>query len=340
MTPSTLPLDLAGVKLNREMDTGDVCAPLVLRAESCGFAYSMNGAFVRRRMERGLIGKFMDLRSADDAKVFQFAKKWGALHLCPEHGLPYGHSAQCQAFPGGDEGRESCDDWRALAGYFYALLKLAISISEKGIGTEPDWNTAAQYSSRMLGLGASASPWWQFNHPATRKARVLLAREHFRMQITHLIGFGQITFQFRWDERSESFQIRPNVWLQSPNLFSLLVFQFLPIAANPEGTVGYAACKGCGQPYLPLRLPNPNRLHFCGSEECKLTCWKLAKRRERDLDRRTGRSYKPKADSPKGCTDPNTVGKTVGGFVGTVTPKAGKNRQTTAKAKIDATLTK
>jgi len=57
-----------------------------------------------------LLERFCQLREADDAEVLRFARKWGLLGLCADHGRPAGHLHGCVPAD-----REPTDAWRKWA---------------------------------------------------------------------------------------------------------------------------------------------------------------------------------------------------------------------------------
>ena len=79
------------------------------------------------RPSRTMLDQFLSLAEGDGEQICRFARKYGVLGICAEHGMPSSHSLDCDMVPAPRIGgwSEPLDRWRYYAKQFQAVLRVA-----------------------------------------------------------------------------------------------------------------------------------------------------------------------------------------------------------------------
>ena len=192
-----------------------------------------------------LLERFVHLSDADPKRILDFARKWGVLGICEQHGLPHTHNpgyatnGQHGCWPQGWPGEcwEPIEKWRSLARRFAACLRLAVAIDVGKKGEFNDWQVA-QHSDVPQNLAQ--------------------ARQWLSWDVGGWVVIGQVIPEM---------QYKGGAWVLEHyahgvvNLFGTLAYRLMIAVARTDGL---ATCCACGESYvIAVRRPNPDRRNYC-----------------------------------------------------------------------------
>ena len=203
-----------------------------------------------------LLGSFAGLAIASDDKILDFAREWGVLYICRDHGWPSSHN-RCPP----DWRPKSPEDLRAR-GYF-ACCPLTES---DGIYTEPlaVWRRFSKQARAALTLiaeiesGGSGSPqnWASFLGSGPPPMDTTTARELICGIVAEWLGVAGVRPEVLWTDTGRT------VVFGNRTVFGALAYQLLiALTCAPD----LALCSECGNAFLPSRRPRTNQRHFCAS---------------------------------------------------------------------------
>lgn len=233
--------------------------------------------------DRGILNAFVRLADAVKPQAFlRFARRYGPLELCAEHGLPVSHTAGDREIER-DAPLGACGPWRFVlahgrggAGAEYdgvpvalwreyardvrAVLGAAAALHRGEPISGEDWPTfAAAYWRARRGKEPPADP------PAWR-GDVEQEREHVGMLLDLWIERAGVRPRYTWTGAL------PNIGLGGGGVFGAVIRQ---LAFSVAKVRGVAVCAGCGAPFVPQK-----RWKFCPE------CGKRAADREAQRRRR------------------------------------------------------
>ncbi len=156
----------------------------------------------------GLLNDFVALAQASDDAIVKFAKRWGPLALCEQHGLPFTHppvngkscgqlktravnfrDEKLGRMVKGEGCRESLASWREYAGQARATLSLAANIHQEWLGILEDWGKFPRYVKAVESIRKSVS-----KKRAVRQEQWLLGQV-----INDWLRWGTVAPRFEWD---------------------------------------------------------------------------------------------------------------------------------------------
>lgn len=216
-----------------------------------------------------LLDGFAHLADAPDERILGYARRWGVLGLC-RHGQPQATSEQMEWYGWGHDsprpcpalkwkdskgrarytaGRERLEHWRLWAQRAKSVLRIAANLSSKRPGALEDWAQLYPMAPEDL----------RDVRRAVEEHSNLLALDHrlinnLANQWVFLGGVGPRLVS----RKSGAAVIRFSSPLRS-GLFGALGLQLLIRVS----TKGMAICSGCGDLYVPKRVPDVGRLNFC-----------------------------------------------------------------------------
>lgn len=213
-----------------------------------------NQAFITPKP--GILDDFLELQSAPDEKIYEFASRFGPLiafcHIEPrveEHELVI---------------REYSEVWRYLAGSMNSLLRIAARFYARTSADQQDWD---KIGNAMLpvrdALGKIKSGDWADPQPFPPEAEWsgmarIIERGHSRTQETWvallniLQRMGKARPWVVWKGSS-----RPQLVFSSPSLLSYLTLQLCLRALQQDA---FVSCSNCNREYTPARAPKAGQL--------------------------------------------------------------------------------
>jgi hypothetical protein len=255
---------LANIDLKRPVRSGSLIVPkeieLDTRRSMLVWSY-VKGERLVPAGDSQILEKFITLSTASDEAILAYAKKWGVLGLCEEHGLPYTHNQPSLDGRGGcfwhsadESGRffmEPLDEWRRYSRAAHALIQIAAAIALGKPGPEEAWLIFFPQFNGSLQLTGSpekvAKPW------------LIDSRFHFQRLIDGWIKAGDVGPHFHWNKNTKQWQI-DLTGRGCPNLFGLLSIQLMLAVAQKDG---FAICSACHKSYIPEKQPPANRRRYC-----------------------------------------------------------------------------
>lgn len=253
--------------LERPIPTEPMDVPDFIELDGDRLIYSWWGA--RDSVEHGvakprakMLESFVKLADGPDARILAFARRWGPLHLCAEHGWPLRHLRRkddpcCLSADVPERGAqewysEPLDAWRSLSGMALGLLHIAAALRDGRVGAEEDWRRVERGIRFELPLPLPDWPesakdwdpvWWQ---------RTLLPHvvDYLFTEISH-VG---LEIEWNWDTNNLGLK------LGGRHLFASLMTE---LVFAMSGTAGFVNCAGCGTPFAPRRQPTPGMRHYC-----------------------------------------------------------------------------
>ena len=205
--------------------------------------------------------------TASDKAVTMFARKWGIVALCAEHGLPLAHSR----YFGLGTNETIC-----------TLLGGGRALTCPSTGTGSSRNVAIQFSiSRRVSTGVfqvirrtglAINPavaqvsdvtidprnWKPISY--TKTARIDDERENLAELLDHWLELTGVRIRFEWDAASPTFGMVPG------GLAGAIVMSLVFAVARSGGL---AVCASCGRPYTPTRRPVEGQRSYCPDNDCK-----------------------------------------------------------------------
>ena len=274
----TASTELEGNK-KRPVQTGMLWAPPVVAIEH-GYLVFNAATRIKKVTGSGLLPDFIDLAEADDASIFKYAKRWGALAL-DENGWPI------QRFPEPhrrvDEfevyQREPVSTWKFVARRFRAIRNLGASLNNGKPGLEQDWLDLAPVGY----LTDFMKPW---------KVGMDVIHTELQAAMRELIERYRVSTRFWWNKAVHQWQIDLDAGGNS-NLPGLLLINTMLEVADKDG---FAICSACHRSYLPRRRPDPTRRNYCERDDCcRQAAWRDSKRDQRLRHRETRAAKKRNA---------------------------------------------
>jgi hypothetical protein len=199
-----------------------------------------------RRVTRGLLERFIELREASPRKIAAFARRAGMLELHDEHinwapGKPRDPEELREARA------ESVADWRAWAVAAWAALDITAHLKSGSRPPATDWpmlfRPALLWSNLFGYHSPDTLPFWDPDADAS-------FLEH---QINRFLEIGRVRPILDWDQGMVRYRVR--------GLLGAIALQLLLIATGAESWV---ICSGCARPYQPLeRAPKSGQRAFC-----------------------------------------------------------------------------
>jgi hypothetical protein len=243
--------------LQRPLPAGELLVPGMVELGDCGIHWASFDPSAGRphtvRFRPGVLDSFIRLRTASDAEILKFARRWGVLELCA-HVLPACHSKEC--LPMSHGAKPYCEPtaaWRRHADLMYTSLYAASQVilgqSRPAIDWEPVTGLLTNFRDAELfkrtGLSAERSKLEAVLNVLSGDAGV---RPVVRFQTTpprvEFIGGSRIGY----------------------GLYGALVAQLMLACVASDGV---EFCSSCGMPYAPSRRPNPARRKYC--DTCRRT---------------------------------------------------------------------
>jgi hypothetical protein len=250
-------------------DRWDAPAHVELVDSSAGPLLVPNWQDVSRvTLRSSLLMDFCELAgpSAADEEVAAFARRWGLLELCEQHGMP-GVRTLAREIPAGlakngdplyeehgfgvcfapqavdpDAQRpvrvEPVAAWRQLADELQAVTHVAALLQADERVPDDLWARVARLE----------DPWSAYGFAADPRARIARL-------VAQLCEVAGLTWQVRWDKRHP----QPVGMLTTSSLFAGLM---AGVQAAMSGAA-VALCSGCGQPYSVSKRPKAGQRSFC-----------------------------------------------------------------------------
>jgi hypothetical protein len=214
---------------------------------------------IRRAARPLTFSEFADhLNPENDQEILKFARKWGVMGVCSEHGLPVSHAL----IPGGaslginpcwpakvaKNGAEYYSEplsfWRRAITKTQALRRIGSDILSDGTGRPEDWRILSSIEV------SGDEPW-------NKKSR---ARMMLGLEVQDWLNIGRVAPEFSWDGRENRWAMRHvapggGQW----PLFSWLALHLAIEVAGGRGVI----CPYCQGTYFPDRLPSPGQRHCC-----------------------------------------------------------------------------
>jgi len=225
--------------------------------------------------------------------VLSFARSWGVLGICEQHGLPCSHSQPPFGLNEGvipclpmlvtplpAEGPSAVQFWEPLSVWCAwsrkakALVNIAAQLNQGRKASFEEWNIVKDI--RDTGLGETQEK------PYVKDLQT--ARRELAWELDGWISIGQVRPRISWNRTPSGWRFSLDAVSTGPNLFGLLA---LYIASEVGGTgKGSAICSSCTKWYRLERRLNPKNRNYC--PECRGESGKQAARRDaaRDFRRR------------------------------------------------------
>jgi hypothetical protein len=235
-----------------------------------------------------LLERFSALRDATSSEIVRFAKKWGVLGLCKEHGLPrthalgeftnVGRNQLCPRVPQGRRGPraigkstdiyvERFDHWQSLAARAGAVLEAAKLLYASKVVPRDLWRPIASNSSETPPCTTAElqDRWVRKRGLSEKELSVELLsrqREDLGLAVDEWLLMSDVRPRFWWLENERplvDFQPGP-AGSQMGGLFAALALQ-LAYRVSRAGRV--IECVECGKIEEPTRAPRPGERTFC-----------------------------------------------------------------------------
>jgi hypothetical protein len=217
-----------------------------------------------------LLLRFVNLRHQTLDRVLDFARRWGALDVCMEHGRPWNHADAA----GWNRADFSCPDplhlpdapkletiaaWQSAIIRADDLLRAANTLHRAARRRPPMWDDEVHSAHRMV---MTEMPRW--------------------------LSDARVEFQFSW----WTWPRRPEVQFYGRGLFGVVAVRLLMAVSASSG---FWRCSTCGNWYAPPRAPREGENSYCAQcggwqdknaaevdeTASKRAAWREAKRRQR-----------------------------------------------------------
>ena len=234
-----------------------------------------------------LLDDFLMIKT--DEEVVRYARKWGPLGYCREHGLPncrrsskavcWPEEVRSPSAPIRSERawREPLAFWHGTISCVNAMRRIGENIRVGKAGLESDWarimvpeDHSGEPTDALKRRVFAATGVDHFGQPwkGTRSARF---RFSFIMQ--SWLDLGDIRPFFRWENDRWVIRTVPGAGLWP--LFGHLVHY---LAMSIAGGAQAVFCSFCGREYFPQRRPSAGQRNCCGHQDCKRDYWRENKR--------------------------------------------------------------
>jgi hypothetical protein len=208
--------------------------------------------------------RFTDLNADDDKAILGFARSWGAMGICAQHGLPHSHSlipfgsslGLKGCFPrriekdGTDFYIEPLSFWRRTIREFAALQRIGADVNSGGVGHRADWEALENMATHQ-----GPKPW----------SRPSDARSLLGVHVQDWLYIGGIRPRFCWSEEHKRMVLRH----AAPTGGFWPLFSWLTLRLSIEITGrNVVVCPYCSTEYFPERRPSPGQRHCCTTADC------------------------------------------------------------------------
>jgi hypothetical protein len=234
----------------------------------------------------------------DEADVLRFARRWGLLDICFQHGLPSSHVPDrvwrwvtvvtgefgddaadsynpCRP-PGLRRLREPVERWRHFAAEAQAILNIAANLHQGQRAPLPMWTPLEERvgmpAAALLGEQSAESGYTgptpemlkkyagqRVQWVRPRRSTVSEQRQILNRVIQGWLENGDVRIVFRWTKRGTSIEFGSHC------LFGALALQLALVVARSQGL---AICTNCGRAYPPTRRPARGRNNYCELSDC------------------------------------------------------------------------
>jgi len=227
----------------------------------------------------GLLDEFIRLERASDGRTLEFARRWGVLRLCKDHGEPATHHPPCQ-----ESGVEPLDTWRRVSRRARTILAIAAALHQKKLPDPLLWDEWPEmWAVHYLGhMGEGQAPPGTEARVERKLPTITTARQGLARLTQEWLDVGGVTPRLAWGRRG------PEVTLGEQDMFSVLAVQLTFVVC---GSAGLAICTSCGHPYFTERRPRRDRRNYC--LDCQETG---APERDRSRDYRNRRRNQNSGD--------------------------------------------
>lgn len=212
----------------RPIQTAVTYAPAVIAIDGDHLVCDAERSAGRRVMGAGALSSFMELADAPADKIFDFAKKWGALNV------------EKQPVPGQPRFLEPLGAWRGFAARVRAMYQIGLEVNLRRRGKEEDWAT--------LNV-----------RPEDARTSLGEARLQLMSQVRRFVSVGRLQPRLFWDVSSDQWQIDFDSDGRS-NLLALFTIRLMIEIADKDGL---AICSNCKLPYQPGKRPAVGRRNYC-----------------------------------------------------------------------------
>jgi hypothetical protein len=229
---------------------------------------------------RNMLERFARLSDGSVRSVVLFARRFGMLGLCADHGRP---SPECRWLTAdeceGFSGSERVVDWFRLSREIKTAILLAAKLHRGELPADDDWlplldeagvakiDPVRGFRRDEMGGGMKMDPptYWKRSITMDWQVLGLVISSWWASTSLRLVPF------FEPDTRVE-------VRLVPRGLFSVLVRELLFVVTKVEG---FAVCAGCGKLFSPKRKPAAGQCSWCGRRDCRKAQLRLAKQKQR-----------------------------------------------------------
>jgi hypothetical protein len=217
----------------------------------------------------GLLPAFLRLADESDDAIAAFATKYGLLLLCPTHGLPRGHVAECP------EPRtvntptmgyaDLIADWRMWASRFRGTVGLAQSVLrneqvssrdvDEALGGLPDWSNVAaslrpplhDHERFQMQERSGSGEWQPYRPPPWTKPTRLEQAFQVQRWMNYLLAAARVGRRIARDPKTHRFSLVDGINPACP-LFSVLTME---LAGACTGLTSQARCANCSAVFRP-----------------------------------------------------------------------------------------
>lgn len=226
----------------------------------------------------GVLWQFLRVATIRESRlpqaVLDYARQYGPLTTCDEHGFP---ACPLRQEAGCRMGRENLAHWQVWARHLASLLTIGTELlRERGKGSIQAWTVVVNTESHLIGSFAGPSALFQ-NAPLLDPPLMFSSkrftevhtrewlgdhsdeevREEFSRRVNDLLEIGQVRPKLVWRESAR-------VELTGRGLFGALVRQLVYALGRVDGL---AQCAGCGHTFVPSRRPRRDQNSWCA--QCK-----------------------------------------------------------------------
>ena len=243
----------------------------------------------RVRTTRDFLHRFLKLADAPAKNIETFARRFGVLAICQDHGLPVSHQEGCLPLGFADDDcHEPLKHWREYAARMRAVHEIARELRAGRIGQDSDWWVLYPHFEKNqpfsnIWVDETARNW----RARKRQQALLLARHQLCSEMDKLLKLADVALALEWQGAARLKGLpRPAQWVVRLryghwlNLFGALVVQLLLEVCDSGEDVYF--CSGCGSSYTcEGRHPNASQNNYCPSCQSDKVPQKEADQRRR-----------------------------------------------------------
>lgn len=284
-------------RIGRGHPEGTWITPMHVWLEGSNLRWSSEGPFREVHSSPDLLDSFMDLGTADDATVLEFAQNHGVIPISAR-GLPIGwdtpgHTALRKTLFGPakepsillrgapEAPYAPISGVRGFADWCRSVLNLASRLHQGEPGRHTDWlivdrrladarGTEKSVQRKFYTVGESlefytAQEFFQIEIDMSNISKIDLVRQDKVMLASVLdrwLDHSDIRMRFAWPEGSRSPAIDP-----SPH--SLVGHLVLCLAFAVSRTSGFEICSACGRSFTPKRRRQMEKRKYCSDASCQ-----------------------------------------------------------------------